>query len=165
VARLRGDGLQVQLLSGDAPVPARAMADALDITDWTSGATPQSKVAGLQSLASEGRRVLMVGDGLNDAAALAAAHVSISLASAVDASRSAADLIVLGDRIDRIPATLELARAARHRILENFALAFAYNILTVPIAFAGYVTPLIAAIAMSASSLLVALNALRLGPR
>jgi Cu2+-exporting ATPase len=107
----------------------------------------------------------MVGDGLNDAAALAAAHVSISPASAVDASRSAADLIILGNRIDRVESSWRLARTARRRILENFAFALGYNVVTVPLAFAGLVTPLIAAVVMSTSSLVVVLNALRMGPR
>jgi Cu2+-exporting ATPase len=89
----------------------------------------------------------------------------MSPASAVDASRSAADLIVLGDRLDRVPTSWRLARTARRRILENFALAFAYNVITVPVAFAGLVTPLFAAVTMSASSLVVCLNALRLGDR
>ena len=106
-------------------------------------------------------KVLMVGDGLNDTAALAAAYVSISPASAVDASRSAADLIVIGDRIDRVVTAWHIARTARRRILENFVLAFSYNIVTVPLAFAGYITPLLAAIFMSWSSVTVCLNALR----
>ena len=163
IAALRGAGLPVALLSGDAPRPVAALAARLGIADWTAGATPQAKVARLDALRAEGRRVLMVGDGLNDAAALAAAHVSISPASAVDASRSAADLIVLGDRLDRVGESWQLARVARRRILENFAFAFGYNVITVPVAVSGHVTPLIAAIAMSVSSLVVCLNALRLG--
>jgi Cu2+-exporting ATPase len=107
----------------------------------------------------------MIGDGLNDAAALAAAHVSMSPASAVDASRSAADLILIGDRIDRAVDAWALSRTARSRILENFGMAFAYNVVTVPIAYAGFVTPLVAAIAMSFSSIIVSLNAMRLGGR
>ena len=105
----------------------------------------------------------MVGDGLNDAAALAAAHVSISPASAVDASRSAADMIVIGDRIDRA-STPGGSRAPRAGASSRISrMAFAYNIVTVPIALLGFVTPLIAAIAMSASSIIVSLNAMRLG--
>ncbi len=165
VAQLRAAGLPVTLLSGDAERPVAAMAARLGIDRWIAGATPAEKVAHLDALRAEGHRVLMVGDGLNDAAALAAAHVSISPASAVDASRSAADLIVIGDRIDRVASSWRLARTARRRILENFALALAYNAVTVPLAFAGLVTPLIAAIVMSTSSLVVCLNALRLGPR
>ena len=163
VARLRASGLPVTLLSGDAPTPVRALAEKLGIDDWIAGATPAGKVAHLDAMRARGKRVLMVGDGLNDAAALAAAHVSISPASAVDASRSASDLIVLDNRIDRVADAWSLSRVARRRVLENFALAFAYNIVTVPIAFAGFVTPLIAAIAMSASSIVVSLNAMRLG--
>ena len=106
VAALRAAGLPVALLSGDAERPVAALAARLGIADWTAGATPQEKVARLDALSAEGRRVLMVGDGLNDAAALAAAHVSISPASAVDASRSAADLIILGDRLDRVGVEL-----------------------------------------------------------
>lgn len=163
VTRLKDAGLSVALLSGDAEVPVREMAERAGIADWTAHATPAGKVAALQDLAARGHKVLMVGDGLNDAAALAAAHVSMSPASAVDASRSAADLILLGNRIDTCVDSLRLARVARRRIIENFVLAFAYNFVTVPIAFAGYVTPLIAAIAMSASSIIVSLNAMRLG--
>ncbi|MFT3973227.1 MAG: heavy metal translocating P-type ATPase [Amaricoccus sp.] len=165
VARLRAQGLGVILLSGDAPAPVEALAGQLGIERAIPRATPASKVAEIEALAAAGHRVLMVGDGLNDAAALAAAHVSISPASAVDASRSAADLVILGDRLDRAADAFALARLARRRIFENFAFAFGYNIISVPLAFAGLVTPLNAAIIMSTSSLVVALNALRLGPR
>jgi P-type Cu2+ transporter len=165
VASLQGAGLRVMLLSGDGEAPVRALAGRLGIDDWTARATPAGKLAHLRRLEAEGATTLMVGDGLNDAAALAAAQVSIAPADAVDASRASADLIVLGNRLDRIPAAWALAGTARRRILENFAFAFAYNIVTVPIAYSGHVTPLIAAIAMSASSVAVSLNALRLGPR
>jgi Cu2+-exporting ATPase len=164
VAALEDAGLRILLVSGDAEAPVAALADRLGIAERTARATPEAKVALLAGLEAAGHRVLMVGDGLNDAAALAAASVSLAPAAAVDATRSAADLIVLGDRLDRIPAAWRLARTARRRILENFALALAYNLVTVPVAFAGQVTPLFAAITMSASSLVVCLNALRLGP-
>lgn len=143
----------------------RALAERLGIEHWIAGATPAGKVAHLDTLRAGGARVLMIGDGLNDAAALAAAHVSMSPASAIDASRSAADMILLGDGIGRAVDAWQLARRGRKRILENFALAFGYNIITVPVAYAGFVTPLIAAIAMSASSIVVSLNAMRLGRR
>ena len=122
VTALRDAGLPVLLLSGDAEAPVAALARQLGIAEWRARATPADKVAALDALRAEGHRVLMVGDGLNDAGALAAAHVSISPAAAVDASRSAADLIVLGDRLDRIPSSWRLARTARLRILENFSL-------------------------------------------
>ena len=165
VERLRAAGLSVTLLSGDSDAPVAALGDRLGVDRAIARATPAGKVAEIEALAAAGHRVLMIGDGLNDAAALAAASVSISPASAVDASRSAADLVILGDRLDRAADALALARVARRRILENFAFAFAYNVVSVPLAFAGLVTPLNAAIIMSTSSLVVALNARRLGPR
>ncbi len=163
IAAFRAANVSVTLLSGDVDGPVAAIAARLGIADWVARATPQTKVAHLETLRAQGRRVLMVGDGLNDAAALAAAHVSISPASAVDASRSAADLIVTGASLAPVAASWRIAVEARRRILQNIAFAFAYNLVTVPLAFAGLVTPLVAALAMSGSSLAVCVNALRLG--
>jgi Cu2+-exporting ATPase len=107
----------------------------------------------------------MIGDGLNDAAALALAHVSISPGSAVAASQAASDMVLQGEALAPIVEGIDVARAARRRVLENFAFAAAYNVVAVPLAAFGLVTPLIAAVAMSASSLIVMLNAIRLGGR
>ncbi len=163
IAALHAAGLDVRMLSGDIKMPVKAMAARLGIKNWIAGATPADKVAELNDLARTGRKVLMVGDGLNDAAALAGAHVSIALASAVDASRSAADLILISDDLSQVTTSLMIARRAKRRILENFTIAALYNLIAVPIALLGFATPLIAALAMSGSSITVSLNALRLG--
>ncbi|MFZ1726694.1 MAG: HAD-IC family P-type ATPase, partial [Albidovulum sp.] len=127
-----------------------------------AGVFPDQKAAAIAALSAAGHRVLMVGDGLNDTAALAGAHVSISPASALDAARVASDIVLLGQDMQPIADALRIAVQARQRIKQNFALSIAYNILAVPVAFAGFATPLIAALAMSASSVTVSLNALRL---
>jgi Cu2+-exporting ATPase len=163
VAALKAEGFRVALLSGDRPVTARAVAAAVGIDDVTAGVDPEAKVGHLRALAAEGRRVVMVGDGLNDAPALAAAHASLSPASAADVAQTAADAVFQGARLAPVLETLRVARRSARLVKQNFALAFLYNIATVPIAVAGLVTPLIAAIAMSASSLVVIVNALRLG--
>ncbi len=163
VAALQGRGLSVELLSGDrAPVVARTAA-AAGIATWRATCTPGEKSARLEALASEGRKVLMVGDGLNDAPALAGAYVSASPASAVDISRTAADAIFQGEHLRPVLELLEVARRAGRLIGQNFVLALAYNVVAVPLAVVGLVTPLVAALCMSASSLVVVGNALRLG--
>jgi Cu2+-exporting ATPase len=124
--------------------------------------TPADKLAALEALARDGVRVLMVGDGINDAPALAAAHASMSPVAASDVSRAAAGLVFTGERLEPVVFALETARMARSRALENFGMAAAYNAVAVPVALAGLVTPLIAALAMSGSSIAVTLNALRL---
>jgi len=106
--------------------------------------------------------VLMVGDGLNDTGALAQAHASISPASALDASRAASDIVLLGTSLTAIPYAIATARSARARVIENFAIAACYNMIAIPVALSGHATPLAAAIAMSLSSLTVLFNALRL---
>lgn len=158
-------GYDVQLLSGDATGPVQSVAETLGIKNWIAGATPSDKVDRLNDLATAGRKVLMVGDGLNDAAALASAHVSMSPATAVDASRTSADLILVGNDLAEVAESLRLAKTAKRRILQNFTIAAIYNLIAVPIALLGFATPLMAALAMSGSSITVSLNAMRLGRR
>jgi P-type Cu2+ transporter len=162
VARLRHLGCEVELLSGDGPERVALAARAAGVERWTAEATPQSKAAHLETLERSGRKVLMVGDGLNDAGALAKAHASLAPGGAVDVSRLAADCVFAGESLRSVVRIVEIARAARARMRENFGFATVYNILATPIALAGWATPLVAAIAMSASSLVVTLNALRL---
>ena len=165
VAGLRAQGLEVRLISGDAPASVAAVAAQVGIAQWKARATPQDKAAAVTEARDAGRMVLMVGDGLNDTAALAAAHVSISPASALDAARVASDVVLLGQDLSVLPEARAVAQQATRRIRENFRIATVYNIVAVPLAVAGLATPLIAALAMSASSITVSLNALRVAGR
>jgi Cu2+-exporting ATPase len=162
LASLAEAGLAIELLSGDRDGPVREIAGKLGLENWKAGLKPQDKIARIKALRAEGRRVAMVGDGINDAPALAAADVSISVASAAEISQAASDLVLQGHQLAPVRVALDMSRQARQRVLENFGLAVAYNIIAVPLAVAGLVTPMIAAIAMSASSILVTVNALRL---
>ncbi|MEX2249958.1 MAG: HAD-IC family P-type ATPase, partial [Parvibaculum sp.] len=154
-----------ELLSGDREPAVRAVAETLDIAEWRAAARPAEKIARLEELARAGRKVLMIGDGLNDAPALRAAHVSISPADAADVSQTAADFIFQGARLAPVVETIDVARKSRRLVFENFGLALAYNAVAVPLAVAGFVTPLVAAIAMSSSSITVIANAMRLNRR
>ncbi|MGL4279451.1 MAG: HAD-IC family P-type ATPase, partial [Albidovulum sp.] len=162
IAALRAAGKRVLLMSGDTEAPVASLARELGLTEWQSQALPEEKAALVTKLQAEGRKVLMVGDGLNDTAALASAHVSISPASALDAARVASDIVLLGQDLSPLPDALRIAVQARRRIKQNFALSLAYNVVAVPVALIGLATPLIAALAMSTSSVTVSLNALRL---
>jgi len=162
IEALRAGGLRVAMLSGDAAPRVDRIATALGIGEAMNEASPAAKIAWLERRRGEGRRVLMVGDGLNDAPALAAAHVSMAPASASDAGRTAADFIILRDGLEAVPEAWQTARATARIVRQNFIAAFGYNIVTIPLAVAGLVTPLMAALAMSASSVVVIANALRL---
>jgi Cu2+-exporting ATPase len=162
VKQLQSAGFAVEVLSGDRAEAVEAMAREAGIQRWSAGRKPGEKIARLEQLKASGRKVLMVGDGLNDAPALAAAHASLSPSSAADISQTAADAIFQGGRLAPVTEILGVARESRRMSLQNFALAVAYNIVFVPLAMAGLVTPLIAAVAMSASSISVTANAVRL---
>ena len=149
-------------VSGDAPAAVEDLAQRLGIRTWVAEALPEQKATYVRDLTQVGHKVLMVGDGLNDTAALAGAHVSISPASALDAARVASDIVLLGQDLAPIAEACGVARRATRRIRENFRIATIYNIIAVPLAIAGLATPLIAALAMSTSSITVSLNALRL---
>ena len=160
---LKRQGFGVELFSGDRAPAVRSAAESLGIDAWKAEARPADKLARLDALKQAGRRVLMVGDGLNDAPSLAGADASISPATGADLAQTAADIVFQGERLESVALAIRTARRARRLVFQNFALAAAYNALAVPLAVAGHVTPLIAAAAMSASSIAVTLNALRLG--
>jgi len=162
VANLKRAGLDVWILSGDREAAVARTADTLGIAQWRAAQRPDDKIRLLDDLKARERKVLMVGDGLNDAPALAAGHASMSPASATHISQTAADAIFQGQRLAPVAEGIGLARRARSAALQNFALAAGYNAICIPLAMAGYVNPLIAAIAMSASSIVVISNALRL---
>jgi Cu2+-exporting ATPase len=162
VAALKAQGYAVEILSGDRSAAVEAAARACGITTWRAGLTPLDKAAALDALKAQGRKCLMVGDGLNDAAALAKAHASMAPGAAAEAAQNAADLVFQGEALWPVVVSLEIARAARRRALENFAFSALYNLVAAPAAILGLVNPLVAAVAMSGSSLVVTLNALRM---
>jgi P-type Cu2+ transporter len=162
VAAFLSQGMQVELLSGDSEAPVRELAARLGITNWKAGVLPAEKAARVAALTAEGRKVLMVGDGLNDTAALAAAHVSISPATALDAARVASDIVLLGQDMAPIADAVRIGRQSARRMVENFLISGGYNVVAVPLALVGAATPLAAALAMSLSSITVSLNAMRL---
>ncbi len=163
VQALRRAGLRVVMLSGDTEAACRSVADSLGIEDYAAGLLPAEKVARIAALADAGHKALMVGDGLNDAPALSAAHASMAPATAADIGRNIADLVFLRDGLDAVPLAIDTSHRAGRLIRQNIGLALAYNLVAVPIAVLGHVTPLIAAVAMSGSSIIVISNALRLG--
>ncbi|MGK9051045.1 cation-translocating P-type ATPase [Xaviernesmea oryzae] len=162
VASLSAKGFETGMLSGDRREVVANLAIRLGLHHWQAELSPKQKAQFCTSLAEKDRKVLMVGDGINDAPALAAAHVSIAPATATDIGRQAADFVFMHDSLEAVPLAIDLSRRAGRLIRENFALAIGYNIVAVPIALAGYATPLIAAIAMSTSSIIVVANAMRL---
>nr|WP_184019833.1 heavy metal translocating P-type ATPase [Sphingobium boeckii] len=154
-------GIQSSILSGDRASAVAPVARALALTAQT-GMLPQDKLDAIARLSGSGAKVLMVGDGLNDGPALAAGHVSMAPASASDAGQNAADAVWLGDSIAPVAIAIRAARATMRVVRQNFVMAIGYNVIAVPLAIAGQVTPLIAALAMSGSSIVVVANALRL---
>ena len=162
VASLVASGVPVAMLSGDGADRVGRIAAEVGIKTVRHGATPAEKIAYLDALRRGEHRALMVGDGLNDTAALAAAHVSMAPSTASDAGRTAADFVFLRDGLDAVPTAYEVSRATARVVRQNFGLAVVYNAVAIPLAVAGLVTPLIAALAMSGSSILVIANALRL---
>jgi Cu2+-exporting ATPase len=162
VAALQAQGKDIRLISGDAEGAVADLAGRLGIRHWTAGALPAEKAAEVAALTAAGHKVLMVGDGLNDTAALTAADVSISPATALDAARTASDIVLRGQDMAPIADATRIARQSTRRIRENFSISALYNVVAVPLALVGLATPLAAALAMSLSSISVTLNALRL---
>jgi len=168
VARLRALGLDIHLLSGDRAASVARVAATIGITNWQAERTPVQKVAAIEALRAAGRNVLVVGDGLNDSPSLAAASVSAAPASAADISQTVADVVFQGKHLAPVALLVTTARRAQAVMRGNLALSIGYNALMVPLAVAGYVTPWLAAAAMSSSSLLVMANSFRLraeGPK
>jgi len=165
IARLKAAGYAIEILSGDHAAAVKVAAEALGIKTYTSGLKPAEKIARLAALKAEGHATLMVGDGLNDAPALAAATVSLSPIEATHVAQAAADAVFIGAGLAPVAAALMVGRRAKAMMLQNLWLAVLYNAIAVPVAILGFVTPLIAALAMSGSSVIVTLNALRAGKR
>ena len=165
ISILRAMGLRIHLLSGDDPAVAARLAGELGIAAVSGGATPAEKLVYVKALQHAGARVAMVGDGVNDAPVLAQADVSIALRGGSDLAQVRADAVLLSDSPMDLARAVRLAQCARAVVRQNLAWALGYNLIVLPLAFSGLVTPLIAGIGMSSSSLLVVLNALRLRAR
>jgi Cu2+-exporting ATPase len=163
VAALHGLGLGTEVLSGDAPEVVRAVAQQTGIDRWRARVLPAAKASTMEELRSRGLRPLMVGDGINDAGALGLAHVSVSPANAAGIAQAASDIVLLGEGLGALPFAIQVARRAQHLAGQNIAFSLSYNLVAVPAAVLGYVTPLLAAIVMASSSIIVILNALRAG--
>jgi Cu2+-exporting ATPase len=161
INRISALGLPSQILSGDTKASVEEVASILGLDHAQSGVSPKGKLEILTALNADGKLPLMVGDGLNDAPALANAHASASLATASDISRSAADIILADDSLSGLPDAIMIARHAKRRVIQNLGAAILYNFIAVPLAVFGFVNPLVAALAMSGSSMIVTLNALR----
>lgn len=162
VKALRQRGLTVEVLSGDVARPVERAALSTGIEQWRAGLSPTEKAEAIEAATAAGRKVLMVGDGLNDTAALAKAHAAMAPGTALDASQNAADLIFSGEELGAVVDAIDVARAAQRRAMENFGFAALYNVIAAPAAILGLVNPLVAALAMSGSSMVVTLNALRM---
>ena len=162
VAALEARGIAVELLSGDRQEVVRDVADAVGIDRWEARVVPVAKAARLAELAARGHKVLMVGDGLNDAPALAAAHASLSPATGADVAQVASDAVFQGSRLESVVELLDVAGRARTLVRQNIVMSIVYNALAVPLAVLGMVTPPVAAALMSSSSIAVVANALRL---
>ena len=162
VSRLRGLGLAPEMLTGDSGMAASLAAGATGIDDWRARQSPEDKLARVRELQARGQIVAMIGDGINDAPVLAGADVSIAMAGGAALAHRSADLVLVGAALERLPDAIELARRTRRIIRQNLAWAGCYNLVALPFAAAGLVTPWIAALGMAGSSLLVTLNALRL---
>ncbi len=165
VTALQAMGLDVHLLSGDRIEPVRLAAEAIGITQWHAGCLPATKMALIEEMRARGHHVLMVGDGLNDGPSLAAADVSMSPSTAAEISQNVADLIFQGTALAPVLVAIHTARRTQSVMRQNLSLALGYNVLTLPLAACGFVTPWLAAAAMSLSSLLVMGNSLRLQRR
>ena len=161
ITRLKHMGITSSILSGDSSGGVAPVAQALEL-EARAGLRPEEKLAAIGELEARGAKVLMIGDGLNDGPALAAATAALAPASATDVGRQAADMVFTGESLAAVPRAVHVSRACMKVVRQNFALAIGYNVLAVPLAIAGLVTPLVAALAMSLSSLIVIANALRL---
>lgn len=162
VAALRAQGCEVHLLSGDAPAAVERMAGQLGGLPWVAGATPADKLARVRAWQAQGRRVMMVGDGLNDAPVLAAADVRVVMGQGAGLARANADLLLISDRLTDLPWARERGRLTQRVLRQNLGWALLYNLACVPLALAGWLPPLAAGIGMAASSVLVVANARRL---
>lgn len=162
VEDLARQGLTLHILSGDRQAAVSHLADTLGIASFRAEAVPEDKLAFVETLQRQGKRVLMVGDGINDAPVLAASDVSVAVAGGADVAREGADIVMLNDDMAAVGTALRQAKRTAQIIRQNLWWASAYNLVAVPLAAAGFVTPWIAALGMSLSSLLVLGNALRL---
>ncbi|WP_432720562.1 heavy metal translocating P-type ATPase [Jeongeupia wiesaeckerbachi] len=162
VAVLKQRGIRTHILSGDAAGVVESTARELGVDHWQAGVSPEGKLAQLKSLQQQGARVLMVGDGVNDAPVLAAANVSMAMGAGADIAHGSGDAVLLENRLGRIPEAIAFASRTRQIIRQNLLWALLYNVVALPVAMAGWVTPWLASAGMAASSLLVILNALRL---